>query len=584
MKQQKKYQTVHLKIELNSLRLTQFEGNDDPVWTTDLGGYRFDGFQQESMTIAALWKDHRPHSFLSAIKGLKSFKIIQTARGDRKLIGYFEKWVDMRTALDNQFDWEQLHLSWNRHDSPSQRTRSFGNNTNKDWQRTSGSRQTDKSKQNSKNSKKKPQEAKSEKHKKQKKDKSRKTSRSKVLAEILDVLQVIKTKSTIDNKGTRRYGYKVIWKILEEKNREINEKSEIMFLANYEGINENEFKVILRSIILSLLIISEKSDIVLGINENIQKLINEFRNNSSNRKKIDSDFYLELLFIENFIEKYDIEILDLNARNYKITKELRLKARENLKSKEIIKYNFEIIDDALITNEFNLYWNQRLINGGYRGWRKKITNVIWKNEILNSNRLDDLFMYNYKREYDWQTTLEFISNRIECSKRQCGTKDTYERSYRIKNLLKDQPTYDTLFRRNTNKIEDNKCIRCKKNEIENWEHLWICEDNDNDLNEIIYESISRFEQILKESNQNEEVTIMRNFNIEFINILESPSIILRGKSRIWELIRVKRLEEKDGIKKAELRKRKNEKDTDLDNNSNSETKQRKNKKQKQQKI
>ncbi|PKY30894.1 hypothetical protein RhiirB3_419144, partial [Rhizophagus irregularis] len=121
--------------------------------------------------------------------GLKSFKIIQTARGDRKLIGYFEKWVDMRTALDNQFDWEQLHLSWNRHDSPSQRTRSFGNNTNKDRQRTSGSRQTDKSKQNSKNSKKKPQEAKSEKHNKQKKDKSRKTSRSKVLAEILDVLR-----------------------------------------------------------------------------------------------------------------------------------------------------------------------------------------------------------------------------------------------------------------------------------------------------------------------------------------------------------------------------------------------------------
>ncbi|CAB5370618.1 unnamed protein product [Rhizophagus irregularis] len=94
----------------------------------------------------------------------------------------------MRTALDNQFDWEQLHLFWNRYDSPSQRIRSFGNNTNKDRQRTSGSRQTDKSKQNSKNFKKKPQEAKSEKYKKQKKDKSRKTSRSKVLAEILDVL------------------------------------------------------------------------------------------------------------------------------------------------------------------------------------------------------------------------------------------------------------------------------------------------------------------------------------------------------------------------------------------------------------
>ncbi|PKY22326.1 hypothetical protein RhiirB3_410482 [Rhizophagus irregularis] len=78
----------------------------------------------------------------------------------------------MRTALDNQYDWEQQHLSWNRHDPPI----------------TSGSRQTDKSQKNSKNSKKKSQETKSEKHKKQKKDKSCKTSRSKVLAKILDVL------------------------------------------------------------------------------------------------------------------------------------------------------------------------------------------------------------------------------------------------------------------------------------------------------------------------------------------------------------------------------------------------------------
>ncbi|PKY59000.1 hypothetical protein RhiirA4_412289 [Rhizophagus irregularis] len=122
------------------------------------------------MTLATLWKDHRPHSFLTAINGLKSFKIVQTAKGDRKLIGYFEKWVDMHTALDNQYDWKQQHLSWNRHDPPMQRTRSFGNNANKDQKRTSG-------------------KAKSEKHKKQKKDKSRKTSRSKVLAEILDVLR-----------------------------------------------------------------------------------------------------------------------------------------------------------------------------------------------------------------------------------------------------------------------------------------------------------------------------------------------------------------------------------------------------------
>ena len=106
---------------------------------------------------------------------MKSFKIIQTARGERKLIGYFEKWVDMRNALDNQFAWEQQNLSWNRYEPPSQPTRSQGNNTNKN-QRTSGSRKTDKNQQNPKNSKKKPQETTSEKPKKQKKDKSHKAS------------------------------------------------------------------------------------------------------------------------------------------------------------------------------------------------------------------------------------------------------------------------------------------------------------------------------------------------------------------------------------------------------------------------
>ena len=141
------------------------------------------------MTLAALWIDRLPHTFLSSVRGLKSFKIIQTARGERKLIGYFEKWVDMRNALDNQFVWDQQNLSWNRYEPLTQPTRSHGSNANKNQQRTSRSPRTDKNQKNSKNSKKKPEETKSDKPKKQKKDKSRGTSRSKVLAEIIDVLR-----------------------------------------------------------------------------------------------------------------------------------------------------------------------------------------------------------------------------------------------------------------------------------------------------------------------------------------------------------------------------------------------------------
>ncbi|PKK59671.1 hypothetical protein RhiirC2_794499 [Rhizophagus irregularis] len=124
----------------------------------------------DSMTLATLWTEHRPHSFLTNIKGLKSFKIIQTAQGDRKLIGYFERWEDMQTALNNQF--------------------SYGGNANK-TNNASRSQSTKNNKNSKKDSKKKSSETKSKKPNLQdkKKDKSRKVSRSKILAEILDTLR-----------------------------------------------------------------------------------------------------------------------------------------------------------------------------------------------------------------------------------------------------------------------------------------------------------------------------------------------------------------------------------------------------------
>lgn len=49
------------------------------------------------MTLAALWINHHPHTFISTIKGLKNFKIIQTVQGKHKLIGYFENGLIYRT-------------------------------------------------------------------------------------------------------------------------------------------------------------------------------------------------------------------------------------------------------------------------------------------------------------------------------------------------------------------------------------------------------------------------------------------------------------------------------------------------------
>jgi hypothetical protein len=113
-----------------------------------------------------------------------------------------------------------------------------------------------------------------------------------------------------------------------------------------------------------------------------------------------------------------------------------------------------------------------------------------------------------------------------------------DRSYRIKNLLRELPTYETLYKRQVNCIKDEICKRCDKKEIETWEHMWICEDNEATLQEIISESIYKYyEEYLKLHNRKEDIIILRNYNINFVTILEERSDILIGKSRIWELLR-----------------------------------------------
>jgi hypothetical protein len=104
-KTQRKYQTVRVKIELSSFSLAVFYRGD---WTTSLGGMPVrwfpaswtlrerkerDRFQAaimdipDSMTLATLWENNKAHEFLN-ISGCKSFKIIQTSKGHRKLVRF----------------------------------------------------------------------------------------------------------------------------------------------------------------------------------------------------------------------------------------------------------------------------------------------------------------------------------------------------------------------------------------------------------------------------------------------------------------------------------------------------------------
>ncbi|EXX67020.1 hypothetical protein GLOIN_2v1773466 [Rhizophagus irregularis DAOM 181602=DAOM 197198] len=50
------------------------------------------------MTMATLWADRKPQLFLTMC-GACAFKIIQTSKGKRKLVGYFENWEATLKAL-----------------------------------------------------------------------------------------------------------------------------------------------------------------------------------------------------------------------------------------------------------------------------------------------------------------------------------------------------------------------------------------------------------------------------------------------------------------------------------------------------
>ncbi|RGB36291.1 hypothetical protein C1646_697485, partial [Rhizophagus diaphanus] len=65
-------------------------------------------------------KDRKPTEFLTTC-GASSFKIIQTSKGRRKLVGYFENWETTLRALDTPqvFLPEGNELKWCRHSIPN---------------------------------------------------------------------------------------------------------------------------------------------------------------------------------------------------------------------------------------------------------------------------------------------------------------------------------------------------------------------------------------------------------------------------------------------------------------------------------
>ncbi|PKY52216.1 hypothetical protein RhiirA4_469716 [Rhizophagus irregularis] len=52
----------------------------------------------------------------------------------------------------------------------------------------------------------------------------------------------------------------------------------------------------------------EKKDVLLGIDEKVRRCLENFMKNLSNRKRIDEDYYLEMLAIEKFLQDEDMKL------------------------------------------------------------------------------------------------------------------------------------------------------------------------------------------------------------------------------------------------------------------------------------
>ncbi|CAB4485926.1 unnamed protein product [Rhizophagus irregularis] len=60
--------------------------------------------------------------------------------------------------------------------------------------------------------------------------------------------------------------------------------------------------------ILSIILIEKGSDVLLGIDEKVRRCLENFMKNLSNRKRIDEDYYLEMLANEKFLQDEDMKL------------------------------------------------------------------------------------------------------------------------------------------------------------------------------------------------------------------------------------------------------------------------------------
>lgn len=135
-------------------------------------------------------------------------------------------------------------------------------------------------------------------------------------------------------------------------------------------MDDDIIRTSLHTLIMALLLIEKNATLNLICERNVKKIIKEFINLQSERRRLDNRYYTELTFIEYWLRNIKVKIrLDQNDEIL-IKDDTEIKQLKESLAKVNLSvlqdYTFKLINYNVAIKEFNLYWNSLLIFSAFR--------------------------------------------------------------------------------------------------------------------------------------------------------------------------------------------------------------------------
>ncbi|CAB5347211.1 unnamed protein product [Rhizophagus irregularis] len=189
-----------------------------------------------------------------------------------------------------------------------------------------------------------------------------------------------------------------------------NEIKDLKFEINIKEIDVTKAQI--HGIIILLIIIASSTSISIEIKKSLIWILENFQGEDSDRKKINSKYFLDLNVVMNLIESKNLlikwkELPKKLVSN--VTEQNELYNRTDNRNDEYLKISLTNLD----YNLFVLRWKKNIIHGDFRNHVKVHNQLKYKSDILMSHYLEDVFYQNELQEIDWKRTFNFLKKEIE---------------------------------------------------------------------------------------------------------------------------------------------------------------------------